>query len=69
MKQAMKPVSGLFVVLLVVVAANLLWKSGRAAEVIPWRANYAAALDEGRSSNRPVFVAADTQANIHRRGV
>lgn len=56
MKQAMKPVWGLFAVLLAVVAVNLVWKATRPKEIIPWRANYAAALDEGRSSKKPVFI-------------
>ena len=56
MKQAMKPVWGLFAVLLAVVGANLVWKATRPAEIIPWRASYPAALDEARSAHKPVFL-------------
>ena len=56
MKQALKPVWGIFLVLLAVVGANLVWKATRPKEIIPWRASYAAALDEGRAAKKPVFV-------------
>jgi thiol:disulfide interchange protein len=56
MKQAMKPVWGLFAILVAVVAVNLVWKATRPAEIVPWRTNYAAALDEGRAQNKPVFL-------------
>lgn len=56
MNPALKPVWGLFFILLAVVALNVVWKATRPKEVIPWRTDYAAAVEEGRSGNKPVFV-------------
>ena len=56
MNQALKPVWGLFFILLGVVAVSLLMRASRADEIIPWRASYAAALDEARAGNKRVFV-------------
>jgi thiol:disulfide interchange protein len=56
MKQAMKPVAVMFLALLAVVGASLVMKATRPDEIIPWRASYAAALDEARSANKPAFV-------------
>ena len=56
MNQAMKPVWGLFAILVVVTAVALLMKASQPDEIIPWRTNYSASLDEGRASGKRVLV-------------
>ena len=56
MNRALKPVWGLFLILLAVTAASLLFRASRADEIIPWRPSYAAALDEARSGNKRTLV-------------
>ena len=56
MNQALKPVWGLFFILAAVVAVSLLVRASRPDEIIPWRATYAAALEEARAGKKPVFV-------------
>ena len=56
MNQPLKPVWGLFFILLGVTAVSLLMKATRANEIIPWRASYGTAVEEGRGAGKPVFV-------------
>ena len=56
MNQALKPVWGLFFILLAVTAVSLLLRASRPDEVIPWRPSYAAAVDEARGSNKRTLV-------------
>ena len=56
MKQAMKPVWGLFIILVVVVGVSLAVKALRPHDIIPWRHDYAASLDEARKAGKPVLV-------------
>ena len=56
MNQAMKPVWGLFAILVAVTAVALLMKASQPGEIIPWRTSYAAALDEGRAGGKRVLV-------------
>ena len=56
MNQALKPVWGLFFILLAVTAVSLLVRASRPDEIIPWRPSYAAALDEARAGNKRTLV-------------
>ena len=56
MNQALKPVWGIFFVLLAVTAVSLLVKANRPDEVVPWRAAYGPALDEARGAGKRTFV-------------
>jgi thiol:disulfide interchange protein len=52
----MKPVWGLFVILIGVIAVVAISKAFRPNEVIPWRTDFTKASDEARSSGKPVFL-------------
>jgi thioredoxin-like negative regulator of GroEL len=56
MNQALKPVWGLFFILLAVTAVSLLMKATRPKEIVPWRSDYGTALQESRASEKPAFV-------------
>ena len=56
MNQALKPVWGLFFILLAVTTVSLLVRASRPDEIIPWRPGYAAALDEARAGNKRTLV-------------
>jgi thiol:disulfide interchange protein len=56
MKQALKPVWGLFFALLAVVAVSLLMRARRPDEIVPWRASYPTALEEARGGGKRAFV-------------
>jgi thiol:disulfide interchange protein len=56
MNQALKPVWTIFFVLLAVTAVSLLVRANRPDEIVPWRNNYAAALDEARSGEKRTLV-------------
>ena len=56
MNRPLRPVWGIFAILCAVVAFALVMKSLRPEEVIPWRTDFAAAKDEARQSNKPVFA-------------
>jgi len=52
----MKPVWGLFIALVAVVAVSLLTKALRPHDIIPWRYNYMAALEEAHVADRRAFL-------------
>jgi thiol:disulfide interchange protein len=56
MNQALKPVWMIFLVLLAVTAVSLLVRANRPDEIIPWRNNYAAGLDEARAGGKRSLV-------------
>jgi thiol:disulfide interchange protein len=52
----MKPVWGLFIILVAVVGISMLVRAFAAAEVVPWREDFAAAQAEARDAGKPVFA-------------
>jgi thiol:disulfide interchange protein len=56
MNKALKPVWGIFFVLLAVTGVSLLVRASRPDEIIPWRASYPAALEEARGAGKRPFL-------------
>jgi thioredoxin 1 len=56
MNSAMKPVWGLFFILLALLAVVGISTALQPKEKIPWRTDYAAAMEEARSMNKPVLL-------------
>ena len=56
MNKSLKPVWMIFAVLCAVVAVSVLTKALRPKEVVPWRDDFAAATDEARRGDKPVFA-------------
>jgi protein disulfide-isomerase len=52
----MTPVMGMFAALCVVVAVSVVMKATRPDEIIPWRSNYAVALEEARANGKRAMV-------------
>ena len=56
MSRTLRPVWGIFAILCAVVAIALIAKALRPKEIIPWRTDFAAATEEARRENKPVFA-------------
>lgn len=56
MNKPLGPVWGIFLILCGVVAVSMIAKAMRPKEIIPWRTDFAAAKDEARRDDKPVFA-------------
>ena len=56
MKSATRPVCGLFIILVCVIAISSASKLFGGKEMVPWRDDLAAAREEGRRDNKPVIA-------------
>ena len=56
MHRPLKPLRGLFFILLGVTAFSLLMQATRPAEIVPWRDDYGKASEEARAAGKPLFV-------------
>src|SRR5688572_16494609 len=56
MRQSIRPVWGLFIILACVLGISAVSKLFASKELVPWRSDLAAAREEGRRANKPVFA-------------
>ena len=56
MNQALKPVWGLFFILVAFTGVSLMMKATRPKEIVPWRSDYGTAVQEARAAGKPAFV-------------
>lgn len=56
MSKSLRPVWGIFLVLCAVVAVSVVVKATRPREIVPWRTDFAASVDEARRANKPVMA-------------
>ena len=52
----LKPFLILALIGLAAIAAAVAWKRANAKELVPWRTDYAGAVEEARAANKPLFV-------------
>ena len=56
MSKSLRPVWGIFIVLCVVVGVSMVAKAMRPKEIVPWRTDFAASVEEARRENKPVMA-------------
>jgi hypothetical protein len=56
MNKPLRPVWGIFIVLCAVVGVSMVAKAMRPKEIVPWRTDFAASVEEARRENKPVMA-------------